>query len=232
MTRSDIIELANQLTERKGERVLNLPLLFSHVLQDFCGRNRYWWRNFYATFSTVSGQQDYDMSDSAVFTPDLTEIAVEEITEVALISSGVVTYLEPVFDPRTIIEMRQGFNQNGTSIAGQPSRYTVDANGFNQLLLDQPDGIYSMAVTFWAMPNKKVDSVSDVVPLVPPQHHKAIVAGMEQKVWKRVEGVGSKQYLSAKQEYEDAIMLAQARPRFTTNYSQQLIPTDHAIRST
>ena len=235
MTRSDVIELANQLTERRGERVLSLQQLFFHVLQDFCGRNRYWWRLYYATFNTVANTQDYDMSDAAVFSPDLTEIGVEEITEVALTQAGPnppVVYLEPIFDPRTVVEMRQGFNSSGVSAAGVPSRYTVDANSYNQLLIDRPNGVYSMAVTFWAMPNPKKDSVADCIPLVPPWHQKALVAGMEAKIWKRLEGIGSKQYISAKQEYEDYIVLAQARPRFTTNYSQQLIQSEHAIRST
>jgi len=235
MTRSDVIELANQLTERKAEKILSLPLLFAHVLQDFCGRNRYWWRNYYATFNTAPNVQDYDMTDAAVFTPDLSEIGVEEITQVGIIQGGVtppIAFLTPVFDPQTVIEMRSGINQNGTATPGTPSRYTVDANSYNQLLLDLPNGVYSMAVTFWAMPNPKKDSVTDCIPLVPPWHHKALVAGLVSLIWKRVEGIGSKEYITSKQEYEDYIVLAQARPRFTTNYSQQLIQSDHAIRST
>lgn len=235
MTRTDIIELAHQLTERKAEKVLDMPLLLAHVLQDFCGRNRYWWRNYYATFSTAPNVQDYDMTDSTVFTPDLSEIGVEEITQVAVIQGGQtppVAYLEPVFDPRTLIEMRSGLNQNGAATPGTPSRYIVDANSYNQLLLDMPDGVYSMAVTFWAMPNPKKDSVSDCIPLVPPWHHKALVAGLVSLIWKRVEGIGSKEYITSKQEYEDYITLAQARPRFTTNYAQQFTSAEDAIRST
>lgn len=229
MTRTDIIELANQLTERKAEKILSLPLLFGFVLQDFCGRNRYWWRNYYASFTTVIDQQDYDMSDRSIFTPDLTEIGVEEITEVALLQSGQnppTGYLEPIFDPRSLVEMRQGLTP------GTPSRYTLNANGFNHLLLDRPNGAYPMAITFWAMPNPKKDSLFNCIPLVPPWHHKALVAGLVSLIWKRVEGIGSKEYITAKQEYEDYIFLAQARPRFTTNYSQQLTSTEDAIRST
>ena len=38
MTRSEIIELSNSLTERKGERVLSLQSLYRIVVQDIAKR--------------------------------------------------------------------------------------------------------------------------------------------------------------------------------------------------
>jgi len=100
------------------------------------------------------------------------------------------------------------------------------------LRLDIPDAAYAMYMSFWAMPNPSTDTASSTVPLVPPPHHKAIVAGMEYSIWKRIYGPTDPKVVTAKQGYEDAIMLAQARPSFTTNRSQQLTSPESAVRST
>lgn len=228
MTKSEIIELANELTERKAEKILNLPLLFTHVIQDFCGRNRFWWRRMSVSFSTVLNTRTYDFTNATTF-PSLTEINVEEIVKLVIVEATnpiKTTELVPVFDDQTLIEMQQNTQ------SGKPGRYTIDSNGNTVLRLDLPDGVYSMVLTFWAMPNPGTDTAVNTVPLVPVPHHKALVMGMEYRIWKSIYGPTDPKVVSAKDDYENAILLAQARPRFTTNFQQQLTATESAIRST
>lgn len=234
MTRSDIIELANQLTERKAEKVLNLNLLFSHVLQDFCGRNRYWWRRWSVTFTITAGTQTYDLTTIST-TPSLSEITVEEIIKVGLILPGQnppVSYLIPIFDEEGYIEMSQGLNPSGLAEAVAPGRYTMYAGDYKTLLFDIPDNNYTMQLVFWAMPNPNTDTTSNSVPLVPPAHHKALVSGMEQRIWETIFGPTNPKVVAAKQRYEDAIILAQSRPDFDPNANRQMIFSGDAIRST
>src|SRR5258708_21824242 len=102
MVRSEIIELANQLTERKGERVLNLETLYRIVAQDICKRQRFWWRRIEFSFNLVPSQPTYDLT-SVVTTPAtaMTEMLLDEITKFTLILSPnplQTAELSPVFD--------------------------------------------------------------------------------------------------------------------------------------
>src|SRR5437868_15508716 len=85
MTRSDIIELANEFTERKGEKILDMNLLFASTCMGICKKGRHWWRKWDVQFNTVQGQTTYDLTNPATFTPALTDIAVEEIISISLI---------------------------------------------------------------------------------------------------------------------------------------------------
>jgi hypothetical protein len=233
MTRSEIIELVKVLTERKLENVLNFNQLFTLVIQDFCGQNRFWWRQMSVAFSLVQGTAIYDTTSISA-TPDISQIAIEEITSVAIINQGSApTELVPVFDPLTQMEMRAGLGPTG--LVGQqakPGRYMIDFNDFKTLRFDTPDFAYSMLMTFWGMPDPRTESADDSVPLVPPWWHRALVHGMEAEIWRSVYGPKNQKYVTAKQQYQADVLLAQARPRYTTNFSQQMIPGERSIQST
>lgn len=233
MTRPEIIELVKVLTERKLESVLNFNSLYTLVLQDFCGKSRFWWRQMAVAFSIAANTPTYDTTADNFAAPSIAQIAVEEITEIAILNSGTApTYLSPVLDPRTNIEMRSGYGPGGSATPAKPSRYMMDFNDFKTLRFDSPDAAYNMMMTFWAMPDPRTETANDTVPLVPPWHHKAIVFGMETEIWRTVYGPKNDKYLTSKGKYDDAAMLAQARPRFTTNASQQLVQSDRSVQST
>src|SRR6185312_4523225 len=99
MTRAEIIELANVNTERKYERLNVMPQVFASVLQDFCGRSRFWWTKMSVSFNTIQGQQTYDLA-AVTTSPVLTELTVEEITVLSLVQTGQnppVKELVPIF---------------------------------------------------------------------------------------------------------------------------------------
>jgi hypothetical protein len=219
--------LVKVLTERKLENVLNFNQLFTLVIQDFCGQNRFWWRQMSVAFSLVQGTAIYDTTADSFATPDIGQIAIEEITSVALLNPpSAPLELVPVFDPLTQMEMR------ANTVTSKPARYMMDFNDFKTLRFDPPDSNYNILMTFWGMPDPRTESADDSVPLVPPWHQKAIVSGMEARIWKTVYGPKNNKYVTSKAEYEEYVNLAQARPRYTTNFSQQMVPGERSIQST
>jgi len=238
MTRTEIIELANQLTERKGERVLNLQTLYRFVLQDIAMRQRFWWRRLSFSFPLVVGTPTYDLTQVTT-TPAkaMVEILFEEITKFTLILSPSpyqVAEMQPVFDPETLVDMINNTNitsptQGNTQAPG--GRYTMDVD-YKTLRIDPPDMAYTAFIVGWAIPNPATDSTSDAVPLIPPWGHNTIVAGMNAKIFKFAYGKKNEKTLDAQMEYEQGLQDLMAKRQFDPNYRSQLTLTEDAVRST
>lgn len=239
MTRTEIVELANQLTERKGEKVLNTQSLYRIVTQDICKRQRFWWRRKYFSFPTVSGTQTYDLT-AVTTTPAnaMQEILLDEITKFTLIitaSPYQVAELVPVYDPETLVDMVNNTTltsptQGNTQAPG--GRYTMDPSGINVVRLDPPDNAYTAYVVGWAMPNPGTDSSNDTVPLIPSWGHNTIVAGLTAKIFRFAYGSKNAKTLDALEEYEQGIQDLAARRQFDPNYRLQLSSSEDAVRST
>lgn len=240
MTRSEIIELANQLTERKGERVLNLQTLYAFVLQDICKRERFWWRRVEFSFTLSIGTPTYDLTKITT-TPSgaLTNIALDEITKFTLILAPnplQVAELTAVFDPEALIEMVNNTSVvnpvtgNGNCIPG--GRYTFDANDYKTLRIDPPDAAYTAYIVGWGMPNPATDSASDVVPLIPPWGHNTIVEGMSARIFRFAYGSRNEKTTDAIAAYEQGIQDLAQRRKFDPNYRSQLSLAESAVRST
>lgn len=228
MRRSEIIELCNQLTERKGERVLNLQSLYRIVCQDICKRERFWWRRMLVNFTLTPGQTTYDLTSATIF-PALTEIALDEITKFSLVLTPnpyQAAELTAVFDPETLISMQQN------TIQQTPGRYTIDANGYSVLRVDPPDMNYSATLVGWGMANPATDSATDTVPLIPAWGHSTIVSGLNAKIFKFAYGSKNEKTLDAMAEYEQGMQDLMQRKQFDPNYKNQLILRESAVRST
>lgn len=234
MTRDDAIELANQLTERKAEKILDLKLLYSSVLMDICKRNRFWWRKLDITFSLTQGTTTYDFSKITT-TPSIAGIAVEEITVIALILQPPSTNtlinapeLTPIFDAAGFRAMKQNTSQ------AQPSRYVMGIDDWKTLRVDPPDQTYTAEMTFWAMPMASstgdISVESNTIPLIPPFYHDAVVNGLEARINKRVWGPKDSRYISAKADYEACILNMTMRPQYTSNFSRQWTSTDDSTQ--
>ena len=228
MKRSEILELANQLTERKGDNILNLPLLYSRVLRDICKRQRFWWRRVQGSFTMTIGTPSYDLSDTTIFT-GIENIALDEITKFTIIlapSPLSVRELTAVFDPETVIEMQQVTGN------AQPTRYTMKPGTSQTLLIDPPDSAYSSYVIGWGMPNPATDSASDDVPLIPSWGHDTIVDGMRVQIFSQVYGDGHAKTNKAVKDFEKGMEDLAMRIKFDPNYARQLAVNGEAIRST
>lgn len=239
MTRTEIIDLANALTERKGEKVLPLPTLYKFVVQDICKRQRFWWRRTYFSFPVVVGQPTYDLT-AVTTTPAnaMQEILLEEITKFTLILTPnpfQTAELVPVFDPETLIDMVNNTTLTSPTTGNQNfpgGRYTMDPSGFNVVRIDPPDLAYNAFVVGWAMPNPGTDTTNDAVPLLPPWGHNAIVSGMVARIFKFAYGSKNEKTLDAVAEYEQGVLDLVAKRQFDPNYRLQLSLAEDAVRST
>lgn len=228
MTRTEIIELATVLTERKGEKVMLMNSLYRIVLQDICKRQRFWWRRVQVSFALTPNTKTYDLKNSTLF-PGLTEIGFDEITKFTLIltpSPLQVQELVPVFDPETLIEMVYGTSQV------QPGRYTIDANSSSILRIDPPDKAYSAYLVGWGIPNPPTDSAENAVPLIPTWGHNTIVSGLTAKIFRWAYGSQNNKTMDAVAEYEQGIQDLEQRKQFDPNYTLQLTSTESAVQST
>ena len=241
MQRSEIIGLANALTERKGEKVLPLSTLFNFVCQDICKRQRFWWRRIQFSFQLVSGTPTYDLTQITTTPANLlNNLAIEEITKFTVLLTAtpyLVAQFVPVFDPEALIDMLNNSNLTspltGNALNGQPGgRYTMDANDFKILRIDPPDFNYTATVVGWAMPNPPTDVADDTVPLIPPWGHNTIVAGMMAKIFRFAYGTSNQKTVDAAAEYEQGIHDLEMRKQFDPNYRSQLILSESAVRST
>lgn len=241
MTRSEIIELSNQLTERKAERVINLQSLFRIVCQDICKRERFWWRRKYFNFTATAATQTFDLTSvTTVPSGAMTEILLDEITKFALILTPnpfQVAELVPVFDPETLVEMINNTNpaapnNPSTNFPGAGGRYTMDPSGINVVRVDPLDINYTAYIVGWAMPNPATDSTNDAVPLIPAWGHNTIVAGMMWKIFKFAYGSRNEKTTDALAEYEQGIQDLAQRKQFDPNYRSQMILAEDAVRST
>lgn len=238
MTRSEIIDLANQLTERKGERVLNVQSLYRFILQDICKRSRFWWRRVSFTFVLTIGQPTYDLSGlSADILP---EIAIDEITKFTLIlSPQPLQTAEMVYvaDPEALVEMINNTSLTPPSVGNVTfnapgGRYTFDTNDYKTIRIDPPDQAYTAFIVGWGMPNPLTDSVIDQVPLIPPWGHNTIVSGLMAKIFRFAYGSKNEKTIDAVEEYEQGILDLQMRQKPDPNYKLQLTVNEGAVRST
>lgn len=230
MIRQDLFELVHVNTERKWEKLGTIASVFADVAQDFCSQNRFWWRQILGQLNTIPGQSTYDLTQPGVITNvDMGELKVDEIvivTGINLQPNCPTRELTPIFDGKVQTQMIVG------SLTGVPSRYFLGYNDDHTLVIDPPDKAYSIWLDFWALPNPKNDSTSQTIPLIPDQFHRVLRSGMEAYIWEHVYGSSNPKYVIAKKEYDDGVLNAQARPRFSTNYAQTLVSSDQAIRST
>ena len=228
MTRSEIIELAWELTERKGEKVLNPQSLYRFVVQDIAKRQRFWWRRLIVSTTLEIGTPTYDLTQITT-TPSISEILFEEINKVTIILTAnpyQTADLTPIYDPEAIIAM---LNNSQTA---QPGRYTMSPADYKTLFIDPPDQAYTMYIGGWAMPNPASDSTNDAVPLIPPWGHNTIVSGLCWRIFKFAYGSKNEKAMDAQAEYEQGIQdLAQKR-EFDPNYRLQLASSESAVRST
>jgi len=228
MTRSEIIELAWQLTERKGERVLDPQTLFRFVVQDIAKRQRFWWRRKVVNLTLEIGTTTYDLT-SVSTTPSLSELLFEEITKVTIITSAnpyQTADLTPIFIPEGIIAM---LNNSQTA---QPGRYTFGQDDYKTIRIDPPDSAYSMYIAGWLMPDPASESTTDSVPLIPPWGHNTIVSGLCWRIFKFAYGSKNEKAMDAQAEYEQGIQDLGQKREFDPNYRLQLASSEAAVRST
>jgi hypothetical protein len=217
--RSEVIALAQSITENKLVGQVDLNALYFQALQEFCGEKRFWWRKKNLSFSTTGGTATYDLSTATPVTvPAGAGAYIEEITKIVLIDGSDVCELDPITDDEAVA----GIILDATN--SKPAGWTVDSGDlelFQKLRLSPiPNGTYTVRVFFWAMPNADVDQSSDTIYVVPKPLHHCLVTALEKEIWRIAYGVQDPKYKTALDLYNKKVAMAAAKPSFWSGASQ------------
>lgn len=209
MQRSQIIQLVQDQTEHHMDAQMDWNALFAQVLQEFCAEFRFWWRKKSLTFSTVGGTAVYDLT-AITTVPANAGLFVEEITKVARVESATsVCKLQPVTDDLSIA----GYATDAT--ADIPSVWMPDESSLSNpqsiRLGKVPNGVYTIYVYFWAMPNPVPDASDETIYIVPPFLHHVVQTALEKEVWRLWKGVEDPKYTTALALYNKKVSAAKIK---------------------
>jgi hypothetical protein len=231
MTRSQIIKIVQDRTENKLVSNIDYNDLLADVEQAFCAEHRFWFLHKRLSFQTVAGTPTYDLTQITTV-PAGAGLFVDEITRVVLIDgTGNVCKLTGIFDDESVAAMV------ADQTTAQPGSYTLDQNDMANpqvLRLGKiPNGVYTIHVYFWGMPNPTPDSDDDAIYLVPPTKHHILKLGLEKEVWRLVYGEQDPKYATALAAYQRQVLIAKKKPAFSTEKEQYFSSqSGEAIRST
>jgi len=232
MTKSQIIKLVQARTENSLVGVVDFDDLLNDVIQELCAEFRFWWLKKRLSFSTAAGTATYDLS-SIVTSPAGAGPYVDEITGVVLIdSSGNPCKLVAIFDDLSIASAVTD------ATTGQPGSYTIETNDLSLFqtlrLMKIPNGIYTVHVFFWAMPNPDADAdSSDEITVIPATKHHILKTGLEKEILRIKYGEQDPKYVTALNEYNKKVEAAKVRPSFSAERELFFENMDgEAIRST
>jgi hypothetical protein len=223
MTKTQIVELADTRTERRG-KTLNKKLELLNALQEFCMESRFYWRKKTVTFSTIAGTATYDLSASG----GINESDAEEIIDLQYIktSTNVVT-LTKIFDSVAQQEIAQDVT------TGEPGSFFIEAGTAQTVRISPiPAGVYTMNLIFWAVPNFDPDDSSEVVPLVPAWLHRTVAKLLERNILGFLFGESDGRFMRADAEYQKQLQQAMAKRDGVVGKITEWKSHSHAVRST
>lgn len=227
MTRSDVIEQAQELTERRGERVLNMNVLYAQGLQKFLREKRFWWRRKTLSFTSQAGVALYDLSSSANGLPGATDLE-EIITVIRYTGPNDFLELDPLFEPIN----QEIARLDATPATDEPSKFMIEPDTYQTLrLYNQPNGALQYVVPYWAIPNPPVDDTSDVIPLVPGYLHYALVDRLRRDIHLFLFGMESDKFKASDAEYQASLAQAEEKPAYSVRKAVELRSSEKAVRS-
>lgn len=232
MTRAQIIQLVQAITEHHLDDQLDWDALFNSVLQEFCAEFRFWWRKKRLTFSTVAGTPTYDLT-AITTVPDKAGLFVEEITKIARVESATsMCELTAVTDDLAM----SGYENDTTT--DKPSVWMPSISDLvnpQAIRLGKvPNGVYSIYVFFWAMPNPMQDSSDETIYVVPPFLHHVVQTALEKEAWRIYKGGTDPRYPTAVNLYNKKVSAAKLKrsidgahiARFQNNNEEAVRSTD------
>jgi hypothetical protein len=203
-TCSQLIELADRRTERRGSKLLDLQSEFLMALQEFCMEKRWPWRRRTTQLTTTAGSWEYDLTDPTnANVPDLHQF----------MQHGVKTYPNPGA-PTSSLEITPLFERGLQDAAifsarnyplqfsGPPSQYFMMPGAFLVMALTPvPDQVYPISIGYWSVPNINEDSLPEAIPLLPAFLHHALLKKLEAQIFRFTLGEGTPKYQAAMSEY-------------------------------
>lgn len=242
MKRQLIIDTANRRTGGVGEK-LNLSAEFLIALQEFCLERQWWWRRKTVTLDTIQGINVYDMSDpeSPVNALDCVRIIkcqffptpgqIPIMPTIVGQPSKLVVDVPPIFSDADIQiamedEISTGFPVNYFLVPGSSTAIEI---------VPIPDQSYHLRFNFWACPNGTIDTLADMIPLVPAHLQHLLIPRMEISILSApvilaMPGMGAALQVS-QNNYLAQLARASTQRDFADGHVREFIDRDVAIRS-
>lgn len=187
MKRQRIIDAANKRTGGVAGDKLDLNLEFLSAIQDFCLERQWWWRKKTVTLDTLEGTNVYDMAgpNSPVFALDC-----QRMIKVQFFPTNGQVPMSPTIigqPQKMVIEVPPLFEDDHIQIAmeddlstGPPQSYFLVPGSSSAIQLSPiPDDAYHLRLNFWAVPNGTIDTLDDLIPLVPAYLHHLLITKLE-----------------------------------------------------
>jgi hypothetical protein len=220
-----VTKIIAQVMARTENRAANKAGLdwymeFWQALDEFCQEKHFWWRRRVASFATVVGQQDYDLSDeNGANAPDCEEI--EEMYAINVQPCSHNQHVNPMFTARAILASIYGAQAVSSNPIPRDGYFLIPGE-FQQLYFSQPpQAAITVGFTYWAVPMVvSADVGGDVVPLVPPYLHWGLTYMLERRVYEYLYGQNDPRFVTSNARYQQFITSAARSKQFS---SQQAI---------
>lgn len=240
-TRTQIIEMANRRTERRGAS-LDLNGEYLTALQEVCLERRWWWRRRIATFSLIANQSKYNLTDTTTLNMvDFQQVAKNGFKIYPPTANPGPTPVpawntrykcpEPVFDvdeQESILALQDQYPPC------QPHRYFLEG-ATGQLVVDPiPDQPYPASIGYWAIPAYTVSNEDETIRLVPPSLHGLLIKRLEVHIERYAISEESEKYEAVTKEYGELLEKALLYMQFAEGEFREVRNRDHydSIQST
>ena len=201
MTVQDIITTADNRTEKRGGKVLNLANELLLVIQEFCGMYPWPWRLKAVPINTAATTPEYSMPTDGENGP----CEVDDIYSVQIVGGATdIIGLDPVNEPSD-----QARRQNKDA-QGQPTNYFRKLGDPDTLRLSPiPDGVYPLVLAYYAIPTAPLGT--NVPSYIHSHLHGILVKGLEATILRYTLGQEDQKYQSTKGEYDAMVQGAWSR---------------------
>lgn len=228
-----------QANGRSENRVANKPnfdiqMEFFQALDEFCQEKHFWWRRKAASFVTVPGQPDYDLS-ATVAEGGANATDVEEIEEMFVVSAQpfpIPVHCNPAFSARKQLYALFGNPQNMTPFP-RTSFFLIPGE-FQQLSFTAPPNLaMTIGFTYWAVPmiTNTSQAVNQPIPLVPPYLHGAMLYALLRRIFEYLYAQEDPRNVMAEKRYQDWIKIAAKSKQFSSQEAVHASMQGHGVHS-
>ena len=195
-TKQEIVDLVTELAEGRGIK-LNLKAWLDLEISQIIQKKRFWWRRRLATFDSVVGTSEYDLSaDGLDKADDLEQI----ISVYRLNAAGSADKIYFEGDEDRIQALLADSTQ------GEPTVYFPYPGAPLTLCLKMnPDAVATYQVTYWAGFNIHGDVSSDTIPLIPPTYHHVPLLALVRRVYLHLFGQNDPRFAVAEKDFQSAL---------------------------
>lgn len=225
MTITEILERAHQRTGRKLEsKGIDERGIVIGCLQDLCEEKRWPWRRKWASFASVVGTSEYDLTDTAIAADVANDI--EEI--ICITQYDTNQDLDPITSAKEMATARR------LTTRGAPDSYFLKPGTEGTVrLVNIPDAARTYDVVYWAIPNPDSDDSDNEIPLLPSKYHRVLLQYVTAMFWSLLpgEGIAGPNASQAYQMYRMQLELMKSKGRFSTAEQRHFKSNEDAVRS-